>query len=380
MSGRRRKPSLPKPRPHSCSRATGSTTASAWASPISSTGRSRRAPPSSRRQDPHLRHLAPRAVLEADPEGRHFLQFNWHFSRLRPRPARRRPLQLHPDELRRGARLLPPLRRSVDVVVHQDLRRWTRTAISTSAAPSPTTRRSTERAKILIVETIDRACRYVFGAEEAVHASEVDYVIDGDDGARARARRTRRPTEIDRKVGRAHRRRGRGRRLPADRHRRHAERRLHAPEGRRRPRPRHPHRDAGRRHDRSRSKPGIVTGARKRSTPARSSSPSPPARGGSTTSSTATRRCRPSRSTTPTCRSNIMQNDKRRLDQQHDRRSTCRARPRRSPPGHRHLSGTGGQLQFVRGAYASRGGKSFICLVVDVRHAAARREAASCSA
>jgi acyl-CoA hydrolase len=30
--------------------------------------------------------------------------------------------------------------------------------------------------------------------------------------------------------------------------------------------------------------------------------------------------------------------------------------------GYRHLSGTGGQLQFVRGAYASRGGKSFMCL------------------
>ena len=30
--------------------------------------------------------------------------------------------------------------------------------------------------------------------------------------------------------------------------------------------------------------------------------------------------------------------------------------------GSRHVSGTGGQLQFVRGAYASRGGKSFICL------------------
>jgi acyl-CoA hydrolase len=30
--------------------------------------------------------------------------------------------------------------------------------------------------------------------------------------------------------------------------------------------------------------------------------------------------------------------------------------------GHRHISGTGGQLQFVRGAYASNGGKSFICL------------------
>lgn len=30
--------------------------------------------------------------------------------------------------------------------------------------------------------------------------------------------------------------------------------------------------------------------------------------------------------------------------------------------GNRHISGTGGQLQFVRGAYASEGGKSFLCL------------------
>ncbi len=30
--------------------------------------------------------------------------------------------------------------------------------------------------------------------------------------------------------------------------------------------------------------------------------------------------------------------------------------------GYRHISGTGGQLQFVRGAYASKRGKSFMCL------------------
>jgi acyl-CoA hydrolase len=30
--------------------------------------------------------------------------------------------------------------------------------------------------------------------------------------------------------------------------------------------------------------------------------------------------------------------------------------------GHRRISGTGGQSQFVRGAYASKGGKSFICM------------------
>ena len=30
--------------------------------------------------------------------------------------------------------------------------------------------------------------------------------------------------------------------------------------------------------------------------------------------------------------------------------------------GHRHISGTGGQLQFVRAGYASNGGKSFVCM------------------
>jgi len=35
--------------------------------------------------------------------------------------------------------------------------------------------------------------------------------------------------------------------------------------------------------------------------------------------------------------------------------------------GIRHISGTGGQLDFVMGAYASRGGKSFICLSSTVK-------------
>lgn len=30
--------------------------------------------------------------------------------------------------------------------------------------------------------------------------------------------------------------------------------------------------------------------------------------------------------------------------------------------GHRHISGTGGQLQFIRGAYAAKDGKSFVCM------------------
>ena len=47
--------------------------------------------------------------------------------------------------------------------------------------------------------------------------------------------------------------------------------------------------------------------------------------------------------------------------------------------GFRHLSGTGGQLQFVRGAYASKGGKSFMCLSSTYESAASRRAASSAS-
>jgi acyl-CoA hydrolase len=41
--------------------------------------------------------------------------------------------------------------------------------------------------------------------------------------------------------------------------------------------------------------------------------------------------------------------------------------------GHRHISGTGGQLQFVRAGYASNGGKSFVCMSSTYERAGVRR-------
>jgi acyl-CoA hydrolase len=41
--------------------------------------------------------------------------------------------------------------------------------------------------------------------------------------------------------------------------------------------------------------------------------------------------------------------------------------------GFRHLTGTGGQLQFVRGAYASSGGKAFMCLASTYERRGQRR-------
>src|SRR5690606_23468962 len=58
---------------------------------------------------------------------------------------------------------------------------------------------------------------------------------------------------------------------------------------------------------------------------------------------------------------NIMQNDKV-VSVNNTTQIDLQGQAASESDGHRHISGTGGQLQFVRGAYASKGGKSFVCL------------------
>ena len=58
---------------------------------------------------------------------------------------------------------------------------------------------------------------------------------------------------------------------------------------------------------------------------------------------------------------NIMQND-RVVSINNTTQIDLQGQAASESDGHRHISGTGGQPQFVRGAYASQGGKSFICL------------------
>ena len=58
---------------------------------------------------------------------------------------------------------------------------------------------------------------------------------------------------------------------------------------------------------------------------------------------------------------NIMQNDKV-ISINNTTQMDLQGQAASESDGLRHISGTGGQLQFVRGAYASKGGKSFICL------------------
>ena len=68
----------------------------------------------------------------------------------------------------------------------------------------------------------------------------------------------------------------------------------------------------------------------------------------------------------------IMQND-RLLSINNTTQIDLQGQAASESDGHRHISGTGGQPQFVRGAYASKGGKSFICLASTYEKASVRR-------
>src|SRR6185295_11413402 len=116
----------------------------------------------------------PRAVLENDPQGESFQWLNWHFSGYDRRQhdlgrADYIPMNFGeaPDDYRR---FVEP----IDVVCLKtcpmDAHGYFNFGGSVSYHKAVT-----ERAKVLIVETCE-TMPYVYGAQEAVHASAVDYV------------------------------------------------------------------------------------------------------------------------------------------------------------------------------------------------------------
>ncbi len=122
--------------------------------------------------------MKPRAVLDADPEGAHFHWFSWHFSgydRKKHDAGRCNYLPLNlgevPDYYRR---FLAP----VDVVIFKCCPMDDNGFFNFSAA-NLWHRAVLERARIVIVEVTENN-PYVFGTDNGVHFSEVDYIIEGD--------------------------------------------------------------------------------------------------------------------------------------------------------------------------------------------------------
>jgi acyl-CoA hydrolase len=122
--------------------------------------------------------MRPRAVLESDPHGDHFVWFSLHFSGYdrRQHDAGRcnyLPVNLGeiPDYYRR---FIDP----VDIVVLKTCPMDDKGYFNFSAA-NFWHRAIVERARTVIVEE-SRALPYAHGVHNGVHISEVDYVIDGD--------------------------------------------------------------------------------------------------------------------------------------------------------------------------------------------------------
>ena len=301
--------------------------------------------------------MRPRSVIECDSEGRHFHMFSWHFTGYDRRKhdaglCNYIPLNLGevPDYYRR---FLTP----VDVAILKTCpiddggyfnfgptNMWQRAVV--------------DRAGLVIVET-NHSMPYAFGKENGVHASEVDFIIEGDDQPCAELPNPE-PSEIDQNVAR---------RIAAEIEdgsclqisiggMPNAVCCLLLESG---------VKDLGIHTEMMTDglgllyRSGRVTGSRKNLDPGKVTYTF--ALGSYSLYATTNRN--PDMYCHQVDYTNsphiIMQNEKA-VSINNTTQIDLQGQAASETDGHRHISGTGGQLQFVRGAYASKGGKSFICL------------------
>ncbi len=301
--------------------------------------------------------MRPRAVVEADPDGEHFFWFSWHFSgydRKKHDTGRCNYIPLNlgevPDYYRR---FLDP----VDIVVLKTCPMDADGYFNFSAA-NLWHRAAIERARLVIVEAAE-GNPYVLGDGNGVHISEVDYIIDGGSQPPPELPNPP-PSDVDRAV--AHQiaaeiddgaclQIGIGG-MP------NAVCTLLLDSG---------VNDLGVHTEMMTDgladlyKAGRITGARKTLNPGKLVYTF--ALGSNALYATLDRNpdivCYPVDYTNPP--HIIMQND-RAISINNTTQIDLQGQAASESDGHRHISGTGGQLQFVRGSYASKGGKSFICL------------------
>jgi acyl-CoA hydrolase len=301
--------------------------------------------------------MRPRAVIEDDPDGKHFHMFSWHFTGYdrRKHDAGRCnyiPLNLGevPDYYRR---FLDPMDIAILKTCPMDEGGYF------NFGPTNIWQRAVvERARLVIVE-VNRQMPYVFGKENGVHVTEVDFIIEGDDQPCAELPNAD-PGEIDSTVARyiaaevedgACLQIGIGG-MP------NAVCCLLLESG---------VKDLGIHTEMLTDglgllyRSGRVTGERKTLDPGKVTYTF--ALGSQSLYATANRNpdmfCH---QVDYTNAPHIISQNEKVVSINNTTQIDLQGQVASESDGHRHISGTGGQLQFVRGAYASKGGKSFICL------------------
>jgi acyl-CoA hydrolase len=299
----------------------------------------------------------PRAVLTVDPAGDHFLFFNWHFSGYDRRQHDAGLCNYIPMNFGEAPSYY---RRFIDPVDVACIKTTPMDAHGFFNFGGSVTyhKALTERAKTVVVETCE-SMPYVYGSEEGIHASEVEYVIDGGTGSLPELDNPD-ITEVDRRVATL---------IAAEVEpgsclqigiggMPNAVCTLLKEAG---------VRDLGIHTEMfvdgmiDLVQAGLVTGARKALDPYAMVF----------TFALGSRDVYDFIDRNPSVRShpvdytnlphNIMRND-RVVSINNTTEIDLQGQAASESSGHRHLTGTGGQLQFVRGAFASRDGKSFMCL------------------
>ena len=312
--------------------------------------------------------MKPREILEVDPEGEHFHSFNWHFSGYDRAKhdaglCNYIPLNLGevPDYYRR---FLAP----ADIAILKACPMDENGCFNFGVA-NVWQRAVIESAKVIIVE-VTKGLPYVYGEGNSIHRSEVDYIIDGEDSPPAELLNPP-PTDIDRAVARhiageiedgACLQIGIGG-MPNAVCSLLLESNV---------------RDLGVHTEMLTDgivelyKSGCVTGARKTLNPGKVIFTF--ALGSHMLYDAINRNS--DMLSFPVEYTNmphiIMQNE-RAVSINNTTQIDLQGQAASESDGHRHISGTGGQLQFVRGAYASKDGKSFICLASTYEKKGARK-------
>jgi acyl-CoA hydrolase len=312
--------------------------------------------------------MRPRAVLEADPEGRVFTVFNWHFSGYDRRMHDAGLTHYIPCNL---GEIPDYYRRFVDRVDVAVIKATPADAEGYfNLGPTSLWHRAVmERARIIVLEVTPSLPR-VHGSDVRVHATEVDFLIEGDATPTPELPNTV-PTEVDRAVARliaqevedgACLQIGIGG-MP------NAVCSLLLEAG---------VRDLGIHSEMLNDglvalyRAGVVTGARKATDPGRVAYSF--ALGTRTLYDTITDNadftCHP---VDYTNMPEVIARNPKAIAINNTTQIDLQGQASSESDGHRHISGTGGQLQFVRGAYASPGGKSFICLASTYEKRGERR-------
>ena len=306
--------------------------------------------------------------LEADPEGRHFQWFSWHFSAYDRRKHDAGISHYIPSNLSEIPDYYQRFVDPIDVAILKTCR-IDADGVFNFSAVNMWHNAIIERARTVIVEVTD-GLPYVLGKSNGVHASKVDYIIEGEHRPAPELPNLP-PSDVDRAVGRLIAEEiedgsclqvGIGAMpnavcallLESD------------------------VRDLGVHSEMlidgflDLYKADRISGAGKKLYPGKIvfSFALGSAELYATLDKNADFHCIPVQDTNPP--NIIMQND-RVVSINNTTQIDLQGQAASESDGHRHISGTGGQLQFVRGAYASKGGKSFICLASTYERRGIRR-------